>query len=387
MQKLRWSKAGVARGCAPSKGGDDPGSVLSDLPSPPGARRPKLLVVELWGLGDLTFCAHLLRAAEERFEIALLAKPHAAALLQPSFPQIGFVSFDAPWTAFRRKYQLLKWDWRELRRLMLLLRKERFDFAVSVRNDPRDHLLMWLSGVRRRLGFPERGSGAFLTEPVRRTAPKQHKVEDWRDLGKALNLEASLAPGPLLQHTRYRSARIEAALSGISRPILCLHPGARIPVRRWPEENFAEIVQRLREFEFHLILIPDPDGYGSLLAPLADQVLTSLSIAELVDVLGRADLVLCNDSAPGHIAAACGRPAIVLFGPTDPDWFRPWGEEHLVVIRDICPWRPCFDYCKFDQPHCLTKMGADLVWPEIRARVASLLPPASKSSIPSPAPR
>ena len=90
-------------------------------------------------------------------------------------------------------------------------------------------------------------------------------------------------------------------------------------------------------------------------------------------VLGRAALVLCNDSGPGHIASSCGRPAIVIFGPTDPDWFRPWGELHHLVIRDICPWRPCFDYCKFSEPYCMTKLLPDKVWPEIREHLNRLL--------------
>jgi heptosyltransferase-3 len=31
-----------------------------------------------------------------------------------------------------------------------------------------------------------------------------------------------------------------------------------------------------------------------------------------------------NDSGPAHIAAAYGVPCVVLFGPTDPEVWRPW---------------------------------------------------------------
>jgi heptosyltransferase-2 len=63
----------------------------------------------------------------------------------------------------------------------------------------------------------------------------------------------------------------------------------------------------------------------------------------------------------------------VVFGPTDPDWFRPWGENHHLAIRDICPWRPCFDYCKFSEPYCMTKLFPDKVWPEIREHLEALI--------------
>jgi heptosyltransferase-2 len=337
-------------------------------------RRPKLLVLELWGLGDLTFATPVLRAAIERYDVTMVGKAHAQPLLAPTFPQIEFIAYEAPWTAYLDKYRLWRWNWRELLVLLARLRDQRFAAAISVRNDPRDHLFLRLTGAPARYGFPVRGSSAFLTHPLLRSHDKQHKVEDWRDLGRALGFRGMDTADPALGHARYRSARVDELLAGIRKPVVCLHPGARIAVRRWPEENFAHIVARLRqEFDFHLVLIPDPDGYGRTLTPLADTVVPPLEVIELVDVLGRSELLLCNDSGPGHIAASCGRPAIVVFGPTDPDWFRPWGAQHHLVIRDICPWRPCFDYCKFSEPHCLTKLLPGRAWPEIRAHLHTLI--------------
>ncbi len=350
----------------------------------------KLLVMEFWGIGDLTFSTPLLHAAtSENFDITLVGKPHARPLLAPTFPRLHFIGYDAPWSAYRGKYQLWKWDWPELSTLIGTLRRGRFDAAVSVRNDPRDHLLMRLIGARRRFGFPKRGSGALLTDPLTRTRPKQHKVEDWQDLTRALGLHLE----PLrLDHAAYRSPKVDALFRGFRKPVICLHTGARIAVRRWPVEYFAHVVRALRaRFDFHLLLIPDLDGYGRALEPLANLVAPALTVDELVDTLGRVDLLLCNDSGPGHIAAACGRPAVPIFGPTDPDWFRPWGEIHHLVIRDICPWRPCFDYCKFPEPYCLTKLLPEHAAPEIvefvHTSIARDILPASlaKSAAPQPA--
>jgi ADP-heptose:LPS heptosyltransferase len=342
-------------------------------PDPNFEKRPKLLVLELWGMGDLTFSTPLLRSAVEKYDVTLVGKPHARSLLEATFPEIRFVSYDAPWSAYRGKYRLWAWRWPELVGLMSRLRREKFDAAVSVRNDPRDHLLMWLVNAKRRFGFPRRGSQHFLSDPVRRLLAKQHRVEDWRDLGDAMGFSGIRKAEPMLDHPAYRSERVNAFLAGVKKPLVVLHPGARIAVRRWPEAYFEKIVRRLREmFDFHLVLIPDPDGYGMKLSSIADSVAPSLSVSELVDMLGRVELLICNDSGPGHLAASCGRPAIVVFGPTDPDWFRPWGDLHHLVIRDICPWRPCFDYCKFREPYCMTKLLPDAAWPEIRAHIESL---------------
>ena len=336
----------------------------------------KILVLELWGLGDLTFSTLLIEAAlKAGDEVHLVGKEHARPLLEPTFPSLRFFCFEAVWTKFHKKYHFWQWHWKAFFSLLWQLRREHYDVAVSVRDDPRDHLLMALIGARERYGFPHRGSGMLLTHPVKRTrGPGQHKVEDWRDLGAALGLSGMASAAPRLSLPAYRASRIDVALHGVEKPLVALHPGARIAVRRWPEAYLEEIIRRMRGvFDFHLVLIPDPDGFGSQLAPLAQTVLHHLTLAELVDVLGRSHLLLCNDSGPAHLAAACGRPAIALFGPTHPGWFRPWGPLHRIVLMDICPHRPCFDYCRFAEPYCLTKLLPARVWSEIHGHVLKLI--------------
>ena len=342
----------------------------------PQATKPKLLVCELWGLGDLVLATTLISAAVSEYEVHLLAKPHARELLQPTFPEVVFHEFVAPWTAHRRKYRLWAWPWAVVLSLLWRLRREKYNAAVSVRNDPRDHLLMWLAGARRRLGFPTKGSGKFLTDRLP-SPPDRHRVESWRALGSALPLAAIGTSKPRLVGANYRAERIEQMLAAVPGPLICLHTGAAVAVRRWPEAYFDAVVRNLRgKFDFHLLLIPDSDGFGAKLSPLADTVLVTPNLRELIDVLSRADLVLCNDSGPMHIAAGCGRAVIPFFGPGNRNWFRPWGENHRMIIRDICPLRPCFDYCAFPENYCLTKLLPDDVWPEIEQHVRGLLPSA-----------
>ncbi|RYD84262.1 MAG: hypothetical protein EOP84_06010, partial [Verrucomicrobiaceae bacterium] len=221
---------------------------------------------------------------------------------------------------------------------------------------------------------PSHGSNPLLTRPVERQLEHHHKVEDWRQLGTALRLDEMEHASPKLDSTAYRSERVDQLLKSVRKPLVVLHPGARISVRRWPQEYFSEILKRLRqEFEFDLALVVEPDGYGGKLVFQAQIVIPSLDLRELVDLLSRADLLLCNDSGPGHIAAACQTPALVVFGPGDPDCFRPWGDIHHTAIRDLCDYRPCFDYCRYPEPFCLTRLTPDVIWPEVRSFVRGLI--------------
>ena len=201
----------------------------------------KILVLELWGMGDLTFTTPLLRRAlEEGHEVHVLGKEYARALLQPTFPDLQFFAVDMPWCRYRGKYRLWRWNWAELGSLIWQLRSERYDAVVSVRNDPRDHLLMRLIGARERYGFPVQGSRFFLTHGVKRSLPrKQHKVEDWRDLGTAMGLPGMESAEPELAVGAYSTPHSQALLPGRTKPVICLHTGARIAVRRWPAPYFA----------------------------------------------------------------------------------------------------------------------------------------------------
>jgi ADP-heptose:LPS heptosyltransferase len=335
-------------------------------------QKPKLLLIELWGLGDLVIATTFLHRAVERYDVTLLAKPHAAAMLARDFPQVRMVAWDAPWTAFRDKYRFSRWALRQIVTLLLALRRERFAAAVSVRADPRDHLVMWLANVRTRYGFPRSGSTLLLNRPMARSTLLRHRVEDWRHIGETLGLPNMDSASPALKPP-LPTGTVPAIRD--ARPPVCVHLGARIGVRRWPTAYYRDIIDRLRrETDFHLTLIPDPDGYGADLADLADIYLPRLSLPELMAALGQTRLLICNDSAPAHLAAAFGRPVVAFFGPTEPVTFRPWGAEHLVVIRDLCPYRPCFDYCRFAEPYCLTRLLPQDVWPEVRAYVAKYLP-------------
>ena len=141
---------------------------LVGLPDgPPPVVKPKLLVLELWNVGNIAVATPVAAQACEKFDVTLLAKPFAADLHDRFWPQVKVVSFNAPWTAFDRKLRLWAWPWARMFRLWKELRRERRNVALSGRPwDPRDHLLLWLSGARARLGFPRIGSQAFLTRSL-----------------------------------------------------------------------------------------------------------------------------------------------------------------------------------------------------------------------------
>ena len=153
------------------------------------ALKSKLLIIELWGLGDLVLATPFLRAVVERFDVTLLAKPFALDLQPRLWPGVKVVAFTAAWTAFKNKYQLWRWPLLEMIRLRRELAAEQFEFGLSARWDPRDHLLLKIFGAKNRLGFPRLRSRIFLTQALARPEPQAHRYESWRVIACALNLQ------------------------------------------------------------------------------------------------------------------------------------------------------------------------------------------------------
>ncbi len=314
--------------------------------------KPKLLVTELWGIGDLAIATPLLQAAGKKFDVTLLARSHVLELQKRFFPGVNVVPFTAPWTVFTGKYRLHKWSWRELSRLRKNLSAQRFDFGVSGRWDPRDHFLLFAARVKQRIGFPRIGSRIFLTRPLVHPPPTQHRYENWRVAGRALGLD--LPP------------RDQLVLPPQKRDgVVLVHTGAGRPARMWRLENYLKLVCHLRERQYRVTVACDGDQRDWWLQAGEKEVKTPQGVSELLDVIDRAAVFIGNDSGPGHLAALGGAPTFTIFGPQVPEWFLPLHPAAQFIPGKPCPYWPCSDYCHFPEPHCITSHTEEEVFPKV----------------------
>jgi ADP-heptose:LPS heptosyltransferase len=324
------------------------------------ATKPRLLVTELWALGDLVLGTSFFRAAVEKYDVTVLAKPFAEELRTRFWPGVKVVPFMAPWTAFHGKYHLHSWPWREMFRLQRLLRDSDFDLAASARWDPRNHILLAWSGARQRFGFPRLGSQIFLTHPLVRPDVEAHRYEYWRALGKALGLELPARGNLALAPDSPRGRHI------------LIHSGAAQPVRVWPLENYRKLVARLREKDFRVQIACDPNQRDWWLRNGEADVATPHSVTELIALVDQARGFIGNDSGPGHLAAVAGVPTFTLFGPQLPEWFAPVHPAAQWAEGKACPYKPCSDYCRFAQPICLTGWSEPEIWARVEPFVQKL---------------
>ncbi len=110
---------------------------------------------------------------------------------------------------------------------------------------------------------------------------------------------------------------------------IAVHAGSGSPRKNWPLERWREVIAALPT---PVLSIRGEAEANRRVDGGALRVADNLPLEQLVAELTRCRLFLGHDSGVSHLAAACGVPSILLFGPTDPATWAP-SAPHVRVIR------------------------------------------------------
>ena len=106
--------------------------------------------------------------------------------------------------------------------------------------------------------------------------------------------------------------------------------------KTWPQfpEFTAALMPLLQAEGKKIVACPGPGEEDIILKHHPGVcMLTGLNLGNYNALLKRADLVVSNDTGPGHMAAAVGAPILSVLGPTKPEQWAPWGPNAHYVRR------------------------------------------------------
>jgi heptosyltransferase-2 len=325
----------------------------------------RLLVVGPSWIGDTVLAQplfKLLHARHDALALDVLAPPWTLPLLQ-RMPEVRRAAESPAGHGELRPAR----QWRAARELA----REAYDQAIVLPNSFKSALVPCLAGVPVRTGYLGELRRGLLND-VRRMDRERHPQLAQRYAALALargeTLPAALPAPALRVDAAQRSATLARLRLDGGRPVAVLCPGAEYgPAKRWPPRHFADLAQRLAGLGYAVWLVGSPGdaATGAEIARLAPGAVSDLcghtTLAEAIDVLDAARIVVSNDSGLMHVAAALQKTLVALYGSSSPAYTPPLSQAARVLNLGL-PCSPCFKReCPLGHFRCMVDLTADRV--------------------------
>ncbi|MBF0537742.1 MAG: glycosyltransferase family 9 protein [Nitrospirae bacterium] len=346
--------------------------VLDQIPSEADVR--EILVVRTSYLGDVIMTLPILRPLKERFpraRLTFLTSKAASEVLMTNPYVDEVITYDPFWFYPSPKSDYIKFIWGVKRRS--------FDLVIEARGDIRE--LMLLVGPLRaacKVSYDVGGGGFLLTHVV----PYEgltHKVQYHMGLVKYLGCRVDVLDWGfyLTQQERARALKIIND-HNIEPPFVAIHPGSRLSLKKWPLQRYAMLCDIIaQEYNMPVVVFgsaADRDSISGLKRRVRCGVVDlseALTLREFAGVIAHSRLLVCNDSAPMHVAACEGVPVVAIFGPSKSVETAPYGDIHRVVQKGF-PCRTACDEstCHHTRHHaCMTDISVQDVFDAVRDQI------------------
>ena len=300
----------------------------------------KILVIRWGGLGDLVIATAVLEDIREAFPGASLdintEKPWDQLFrADPRFHEV--LSFQA---RGNHSYRFTPGWLREIS-------GREYDLIIDLQNS--DHSRILLACLRLFCGFTGRIAGTKKYFPYNVPSPpytrNQHALLCMRGALAGLGISAVTEHAVLHVPEKNESAVAELLASSGLDPghFILLVPGSSLAgkCKRWNTRAYITLAGQLHDhFSVRVALAgstADTAVCEMIHAACGDWMVNLCNKTEIPDLLplARASrMVIGNDTGAIHIAAASGRPTIVLFGCTDSGHSQPLGKKVRIIQAD-----------------------------------------------------
>ena len=261
-----------------------------------------------------------------------------------------------------RSLQILPFDFKDRNgladwsNLLGIIRDREYDCVVSLGRSWGVGLMLWMTGVSKRVGYGGGLGEIFLTDKVPLKS-EQYAAHLYHDLLQGLKIDVpcpAIEVGLLKEDLDWAKAeqkRLGVADSGY----ILIHGGSSQLARSkgidkiYPVASWQQIIQEMQQRQPDLPIVvlqgPEDREWVRQLAEVTTDVrfCSPKDIGKLAATIAGANLMLCTDSAPMHISVGVQTYTIALFGPTDPQKLLPNNEKFSGIksptgkMADIAP--------------------------------------------------
>lgn len=261
-------------------------------------------------------------------------------------------------------------------RFIISLKNKKFDTIFLLHRSLSRAMIACMAGVKERIGYFYKKRNFMLTKIIEQPTEPLHKIEYFLNIASHAGSDISDKSLDFFVNEEDRSYIDELLRrNGVNKgdPFIVINPGGNWPAKRWQEEDFAELSDRLiKKYNMKIVISGSENDVSRALRiqELAQEMLTIIcgktTLKQLGALFEKARIAISGDSGPLHIALAVGTGVIALFGPTSPTLTGPYaGGNYSVIQKDVGCQIPCYDdLCKDNR--CMKAISVDDVMEKIK---------------------
>lgn len=327
----------------------------------------RILVIQTAFLGDVILATPVLKALKITFpgaQVDVITIPETSIIFENNPNVSGQLIFD-------KKQSIKKII--SFFRTVALLRKNRYDAAISIQSSITSTMLMVFGGIPVRVGFERQ---KFLTRKVTEKSDIHTRVRYLRLLEPfSQNIFNSQTEIFWSHQEEQKAQNLVESYKKNDYFLIGIAPGSVWHTKKWLKEYFVELLKLLTDKQVKIFMIGGKNE-TLLCSEIIEQsnnsatiVAGSFSAIESAALVSKLDLMITNDSAPLHIANAVKTDVIAFFGPTMPNHgFYPYRENDKIMEIDLyC--RPCSKHggkkCPEKHFRCMRDITPQMVYDEI----------------------
>jgi ADP-heptose:LPS heptosyltransferase len=324
----------------------------------------------------------LLKQALPEVEIGMLVGSWSRPVIE-NHPMLSHVHFVDHWKLNRAALPLRSKVHRYLRtrkRALREIRAVRYDAAIELYGYfPNSIPLLWSAGIPLRAGYDSGGFGRMLTHSLPWTDSDRQVIHYQIDLLKTLgvNVGQDVCPRPILPPIAPGvSAAVGQRTTANNGRYIVVHMGAGSKVKEWPLGCWERLAVELHRRGHQLVLTGQGEREVRHSVRVSEAVPSALNLTgalqwdEFVAVLHAAQLVVCVDSAAGHVAAAGGVPCVVLMAGLDnPHRWLPLGDAVWGLTNPVS-CAPCYRSLGCATMDCIKGIGVERVLAAVDSALA-----------------
>lgn len=299
--------------------------------------KKKILFINFGGLGDEILFLPTIISTKKEFpdsEITLALEPRSKGILSLTdiIDETLFADIKG-----RNKYI-------ELFNLLRRIWTKKFDIVVSSGSNKFISIFLFMTFIKERIGYNSGRLSELLLTQVVTLNKNQYAAKMYHDLVRGItDFDTELA-------------ELNIERCEVEPNTVLIHPGVSLlsvkkgMIKTIPAEKWAEVVEKLADAGKKVVLVGGPDDKQVIetierIVPCEKYLNMygkTRNLKELAEMISSAEIFLCSDSAPLHVAAALGVKTYVIFGSTDDKKLIPDnGKVIPIKAKCDCPLRPC----------------------------------------------